>query len=76
MIDELAPPPVVNASNKPDSVPTVTPKKNTRADLRTNLVTVKLNDTELAILDKLSEQYFVGKSTVFRQLLSGNIKVN
>jgi hypothetical protein len=76
MIDDLAPPPPVNTSNKPDSKPATKPNKTTRTDLRTNLVTVKLNDAELAILDKLSEQYFVGKSTVFRQLLSGNIKVN
>jgi hypothetical protein len=50
-------------------------EKATRTDLRVNLVTVKLNDDELDILNKLAKQHFVGKSTVFRQLLSGNIVI-
>jgi hypothetical protein len=71
----LEAPPDTAVSDQPDEKPNTESKTSARTDLRTNLISVKLSDHELELLDGLAKKYFVGKSTVLRMLLAKKIQI-
>jgi hypothetical protein len=75
MNTELEAPPETTVSETPDEKPNTESDSTARTDLRTNLISVKLNDTELDLLDKLARKHFIGKSTVLRMLLANQIQI-